>query len=167
MSVLVRALAYATLFIGFFLVYLPARILNWSGIQAPSSLGVRQLASIGLGGVGALIAAACILTFAFRGKGTPAPFDPPRRLIRRGPYRVVRNPMYLGAGLAMLGAGVYFGSWAIVAYDALFFGATHLLVLFSEEPALRRMFGSDYDDYCATTPRWLPRSRPRPRERQA
>jgi len=158
MGVLVRALTYATLFIGFFLVYLPARILDWSGLQAPSGLGVRQLAGIGLGGVGALIAMACILTFAFRGKGTPAPFDPPRRLIQRGPYRVIRNPMYVGAGLAMLGAGMYFGSWAIAAYVALFFGTAHLLVWRSEEPALRGKFGPEYDAYCATTPRWLPLS---------
>lgn len=165
MSVLLRALTYATLFIGVFLVYLPARLLRWSGIQAPSSLGVRQLAGIGLGGIGALIAVACILTFALRGKGTPAPFDPPRRLIQHGPYRVVRNPMYVGAGFAMLGAGVYFGSWAIAAYVAFFFGTAHLLVLASEEPALRRKFGPEYDAYCATTPRWIPRSWPRRGER--
>lgn len=62
--------------------------------------------------------------------------------------------MYLGAGLAML-AGVYYGSWAIAAYVAVFLGSAHLLVRLSEEPALRRKFGAEYDDYCATTPRWL------------
>ena len=156
MGALVRALTYATLFIGFFLVYLPARLLEWSGIQVPSGIGPRQLVGFVLGGGGAVLAIACVLTFALHGKGTPAPFDPPRRLVRRGPYRLIRNPMYLGAGLAMFGAGVYYGSWAIVAYVAGFFVSAHLLVWFYEEPSLRRLFGAEYDAYCATTPRWLP-----------
>lgn len=160
MGVLARAITYATLFVGFFLLYLPARILDRSGIQVPAGLGPRQLVGLGLSGAGALLAITCILTFVFRGHGTPAPFDPPRRLVQRGPYRFVRNPMYLGAGLAMLGAGVYYGSWAIVIYVAVFLAGAHALVRLYEEPALRRQFGTEYEAYCATTPRWLPIRRP-------
>ncbi|HET9275347.1 MAG TPA: isoprenylcysteine carboxylmethyltransferase family protein [Gemmatimonadales bacterium] len=162
MGVLARAITYATLYIGFFLVYLPARILDWSGIQVPADLGPRQLVGLGLSGAGALLAITCILTFVFRGHGTPAPFDPPRRLVQRGPYRFIRNPMYLGAGLAMLGAGVYYGSWAIVIYVAVFMVGAHALVRLYEEPALRRQFGTEYEAYCAATPRWLPIRRPHP-----
>lgn len=156
MGVLARALTYATLFVGFFLVYLPARMLAWSGIRAPSEVGPRQLVGLGLGGLGTVLAVACILTFALHGRGTPAPFDPPRRLVLRGPYRYTRNPMYLGAALAMLGAGVYYGSWAIIVYVAVFLASAHALVRLHEEPALRRQFGADYEAYCAATPRWLP-----------
>jgi protein-S-isoprenylcysteine O-methyltransferase Ste14 len=71
---------YATLFIGFLLVFLPARALAWSGIVRPATLGVAQLAGIVVGASGAALAVWCIITFVVTGRGTPAPFDPPRRL---------------------------------------------------------------------------------------
>lgn len=163
MGVLVRALTYATLFVGFFLVYLPGRLLEWSGIPMSSGTGPRQVVGYALGGAGALLAVACILTFVFYGHGTPAPFDPPRRLVQSGPYRFIRNPMYLGAGVTMLGAALYYGSWAIAAYVAGFLLGAHVFVLCYEEPALRRLFGAEYEAYCTTTPRWLPGRRPRHR----
>ena len=104
MFVVFRAITYATLFIGFLLVFLPARVLAWSGIVRPAALGAAQLAGIVVGASGAALAVWCIITFAVTGRGTPAPFDPPRRLVVVGPYRLVRNPMYVGAGLALAGA---------------------------------------------------------------
>jgi len=101
MFVLVRAVTYATLFIGFVLVYLPGRFLSWSGITRPEFVGAPQVGGILIGAIGAVLALWCLLTFAFIGKGTPAPFDPPRRLVIRGPYRFVRNPMYIGAATAL------------------------------------------------------------------
>ena len=156
MFALARAATYSTLFIGLLLVYLPGRLLAWSGIRTPAGIGAWQLVGIVLGGAGAVVALACILTFVFAGKGTPAPFDPPRRLVRVGPYRYVRNPMYLGAGLAMLGAASYYGSTVLLAYVAGFLAACHALVRLYEEPALHRLFGAEYDAYRALTPRWLP-----------
>src|SRR4051812_10453821 len=98
MFVLFRAITYSTLFIGFLLVFLPGRVLAWSGIVRPATFGPAQAAGILLVVVGAALALWCILTFALSGRGTPAPFDPPRRLVVAGPYRLVRNPMYVGAG---------------------------------------------------------------------
>lgn len=110
MIVLLRAVTYASLFIGVLLVFLPARVLELSGVTRPATIGPSQ----DVGGVlvllGGSLALWCILTFVFVGRGTPAPFDPPRRLVTRGPYRVVRNPMYLGAGLTLLGAALFYGS---------------------------------------------------------
>jgi protein-S-isoprenylcysteine O-methyltransferase Ste14 len=160
MFVLVRAVTYATLFVGFLLVFLPARVLSRSGIPQPPTIGLSQVVGIVIGATGAAIAFWCILTFVFVGKGTPAPFDPPRRLVDRGPYRVVRNPMYLGAGLALGGAAIFYQSLALLVYAGLFLLVTHLFVVLYEEPALRRSFGHEYDAYCRHVSRWWPRSFP-------
>lgn len=110
-----------------------------------------------VGVAGAALALACIVTFALVGKGTPAPFDPPRRLVTSGPYRYLRNPMYAGAGLALLGAALFYESPALLAYAAAFMLIAHGFVLIHEEPALRRLFGSAYEAYCRETDRWWPR----------
>ena len=154
MFILVRAATYATFFVGFLFVLLPQRVLAASGVGAPSSMGAWQVAGLGLGALGAIVGAACILTFVFVGHGTQAPFDPPRELVASGPYARLRNPMYLGAGAAMAGAALFYQSWALLAYVFGFMIAAHLFVVAYEEPALRRVFGRDYDRYCARTPRW-------------
>jgi Putative protein-S-isoprenylcysteine methyltransferase len=156
MFVLIRAIVYATLFIGFVLVYLPGRFLAASGIVQPPVNGWAQIGGMILGGLGAALALWCVLTFVFVGKGTPAPFDPPRRLVMRGPYRFVRNPMYIGAGLGLAGAALFYQSWPLLLYAACFFFLTHLFVLFYEEPALRHTFGDEYGSYCHKVRRWLP-----------
>jgi protein-S-isoprenylcysteine O-methyltransferase Ste14 len=155
MFVLVRALTYAALFIGLVLVFVPARVLSWSGIVQPEIFGAPQIAGMLIGGAGIALALWCVLTFAFLGKGTPAPFDPPRRLVIRGPYRFVRNPMYIGAVLALAGAALFYQSWPLLGYTALFFLATHLFVVFYEEPTLRRLFGAEYEAYRQRVGRWL------------
>jgi hypothetical protein len=78
--VLVRAITYATLFIVFLVVYLPGRFLSWSGIVAPATTRALQVAGMIMVIIGTVIALWCVFTFVFIGKGTPAPFDPPRKL---------------------------------------------------------------------------------------
>jgi protein-S-isoprenylcysteine O-methyltransferase Ste14 len=152
--VVVQAVTYATLFIGLFLIYVPAQLLPGSVLVRPAATGVAQVAGMIIGGVGALIALWCVFTFAFVGKGTPAPFDPPRRLVIRGPYRFVRNPMYIGAALALAGAALFYGSRSIAIYAGLFLVAMHLFVVVYEEPTLRRTFGAEYNAYCRRVGRW-------------
>jgi protein-S-isoprenylcysteine O-methyltransferase Ste14 len=137
-------------------VFLPRRVLTWSGIIQPASIGVAQLIGVIVGAIGALLALWCIVTFVVIGRGTPAPFDPPRRLVDAGPYSVVRNPMYVGAGLALAGAALFYQSWALLAYSVLFALITHLFVVVYEEPTLRATFGEDYLRYCERVHRWLP-----------
>lgn len=159
MFVLVRTLTYATIFIGLLIVFVPARLLEWSGVVRPESVGPWQLAGMIVGSLGALLAFWCVLTFAFVGRGTPAPFDPPRRLVVTGPYGFVRNPMVMGATLVLVGAWLYFRSPILLAYIAVFVVILQVFVVSYEEPTLREMFGDEYTEYCARVRRWLPRRR--------
>lgn len=154
---LVRAIVYTVLFISLLLIYFPARLLAWTGIDQPEMFGAQQFAGMAIGAVGAVIALWCVFTFGTIGQGTPAPFDPPRWLVVRGPYRFVRNPMYIGAGLALVGAALYYGSLPMLGYTILFFLTAYLFVLWYEEPTLRRTFGDEYEGYCRQVRRWWPR----------
>jgi protein-S-isoprenylcysteine O-methyltransferase Ste14 len=157
MFVLVRALVYGTLFVGLLLLVVPAQVLSWAGVARPAGFGPVQLAGVLAGVAGAVLAMACVLTFVVQGRGTPAPFDPPRRLVTGGPYRFVRNPMYSGALLVIAGAALAYGAVALLAYGALFALGAHAFVVGYEEPALRRSFGGAYADYCRRVRRWRPR----------
>ena len=157
MFVVARAVIYATLFIGLVLIFVPSRVLSSSGVLAPKTIGLWQATGILLAVAGAALAVSCIVAFALVGKGTPAPFDPPRRLVVRGLYRYVRNPMYIGAGLAMTGAALFYQSFALFAYVGVFFLVSHLFVAAYEEPTLRRSFGNDYEAYCDEVRRWWPK----------
>jgi len=157
MTVLIRAITYASLFIGLVLVFLPTQLISWSGVSQPERIGEPQTAGIIVGGIGSALILWCIVSFAMLGKGTPAPFDPPRRLVVRGPYKFVRNPMYIGAVFALAGAALFYESRALAGYAALFLLLTHAFVVWYEEPTLRRIFGADYESYCKRTRRWWPR----------
>jgi protein-S-isoprenylcysteine O-methyltransferase Ste14 len=157
MFVFARAVTYATLFIGLVLIFLPARVLSVSGVRSPAAIGPWQGVGMLVAAAGAALAVACIVAFVLVGKGTPAPFDPPRRLVVQGPYHFVRNPMYIGAGLAMTGAALFYQSSALLGYAAAFLLVSHLFVVAYEEPTLRRTFGNDYTAYCDTVGRWWPR----------
>ena len=159
MAVLARAVTYASLFIGFLLVFVPARILAAAGIGSAPHVGPLQVLGLLVTAAGALLALWCVAAFVVVGKGTPAPFDPPRRLVVRGPYIFVRNPMYIGAGLALLGAALYHGSSGLAVYAVLFLAVMHVFVLLYEEPTLRRAFGTEYEVYCSRVARWWPRWR--------
>lgn len=106
--------------------------------------------------LGALAGGWCFWLFVFEGKGTPAPIDPPKMLVVSGPYRFVRNPMYLAVTTILLGESAFFGSGALLLYAGLCLIGFNLFVRFYEEPALRRKFGPAYDEHCRTVSRWIP-----------
>ncbi len=95
--------------------------------------------------------------FTFVGRGTPAPFDAPRELVVWGPYRWVRNPMYVGVLLLILGQAVASSSVTLLAYALLVWVLFHAFVALYEEPTLEARFGASYRDYRRRVPRWLPR----------
>lgn len=160
MFLVVRTLVYASLFVGLLLIYLPARVLARSGIQRPAVLGAWQIVGLIVGTFGALLTLACVASFIRFGRGTPAPFDAPRHLVARGPYRFLRNPMYAGAALVLGGAALFYDSIDLLIYACAFFAFFHLFVLFYEEPILRRSFGTEYKAYCHNVRRWWPVLRP-------
>lgn len=106
---------------------------------------------------GAALAVSCIATFVVRGRGTPAIFDPPRQFVAVGPYRYVRNPMYIGGFTLFLGSALYLGSVAILLMAIVLVPAVHLFVVLYEEPTLKRKFDGPYESYLSTVARWLPR----------
>ncbi len=112
---------------------------------------------IALVALGASALVWCIVDFARLGRGTLAPIDPPRFVVRGGLYRYVRNPMYLCVLTLVLGEALLYGSGAVAVYALLLALAFHLFVLLYEEPTLRRMFGADYEEYVRRVPRWIPR----------
>ncbi len=107
--------------------------------------------------IGGALALTCVGTFVVRGQGTPAPFDPPERFVAAGPYRWVRNPMYIGGLTVLAGFGLYQHSISILVLCVVFFLAAHLFVVWYEEPNLRKRSGTSYEDYCKTVARWTPK----------
>ena len=99
----------------------------------------------------------CFWDFVQKGKGTPAPIEPPKELVVSGLYRYVRNPMYVGVLLVILGHFLWFGFWNLLIYAALVFLAFNSFVVFYEEPNLKQRFGATYDEYLKRVPRWIPR----------
>ena len=106
--------------------------------------------------IGSLLALWCIVTFLARRRSTPALFDPPREFVAVGPYRYVRNPMYVGAFGILFGSGLVVQSPSVIGLAILFLLFTHLLVVLYEEPSLTHRFDDPYRRYKSTVRRWLP-----------
>jgi len=123
-------------------------------VLLPMLLGLVILA------IGLTLMARTISLFARVGKGTLAPWDPTVRLVVRGVYRHVRNPMISGVLFVLLGEAVLLGSLAQLLWFGCFFGVNAVYLPLSEEPGLQRRFGADYARYKAAVPRWVPRRTP-------
>lgn len=100
----------------------------------------------------------CAWEFAVRGLGTPAPTSPTMYLVITGLNRYVRNPMYIGVLLAIVGQAIIFRSVRLSIYAVAFCLCVELFVLLYEEPTLHRQFGESYEEYRRTVPRWIPRA---------
>lgn len=105
----------------------------------------------------------CVRDFYVAGRGTLAPWAPPKRLVTVGLYRFSRNPMYVAVLTILIAWAVGFHSMGLAAYAVLIALAFHLRVLTYEEPWLARTFGTDWLDYRSRVPRWFgANSRPGP-----
>jgi protein-S-isoprenylcysteine O-methyltransferase Ste14 len=137
-------------------VVVPALVVwrTGSGIEALGLLGLPLIA------LGLLLVASTIRLFATIGRGTLAPWDPTTRLVVRGPYRYVRNPMISGVLFILLGEAALFGSLALLLWFGLALAVNAVYMPVFEEPGLERRFGEEYERYRAHVPRWIPRVRP-------
>jgi protein-S-isoprenylcysteine O-methyltransferase Ste14 len=119
-------------------------------------------------GAGLWLLAQTIKLFATVGHGTLAPWDPPTRLVARGVYRHVRNPMISGVIAILLGESLALGSHPLAIWAAIVIGVNALYIPLLEEPQLELRFGESYQAYRRHVPRWLPCPRPweLPKERQ-
>lgn len=137
----------------------------WAALNKPEGHGPLAIQTglplllglcLGLGGISLYIWTAQLLA-----EGAPITKYEPRALLTRGPYRYVRNPLYLSMAIVLAGVSALYGAWSprhLVRYALVAVGA-HLVVVMIEEPATRRHLGGVYDEYCRVVPRWIPRFR--------
>lgn len=125
-----------------------------SGIDPWRTHGTALGWPILISGVSVLLR--CVWDFYSTGKGTLAPWDPPRKLVIVGLYRFLRNPMYAGVVGCVAGWSLVAGSPLLAAYTGVLAIAFHLRVVLYEEPTLARQFGGEWTRYCASVNRWLP-----------
>ncbi|HKR63769.1 MAG TPA: isoprenylcysteine carboxylmethyltransferase family protein [Thermoanaerobaculia bacterium] len=156
---LLRSAVVAPLFVSLWTWFVPRWIAMSKRVALEPQLAVVSMILMILGGA---IMLRCVFDFAWTGRGTPAPWDPPRRLVIRGLYRWVRNPMYVGMGLFLIGealmlTGIQREMFILIA--SLFAVVTAFVMLY-EEPTLRATFGDDYEEYCREVRRWIPRLTP-------
>lgn len=142
------------------LILYRARSVHIGGsLTFPLSLTTVAL-GVGLIGMGLLLMYKTVPLFTTVGRGTLAPWDPPQRLVVRGVYRHVRNPMITGVFCILLGETILFGSRPLLYWFLLFVIANLIYIPLLEEPQLARRFGADYERYQQHVPRWIPRLRP-------
>jgi len=158
-----RQLRAIALLPGLGTVVVPAVLVWRSGADVgwglPAALaGVVLLLGVGLIAIGLVLVVQTVALLGRVGRGTLAPWDPTVRLVVRGPYRRVRNPMISGVLAILLGEAVVLGSPAVLVWAGAFLLANALWLPLVEERGLLRRFGDDYAHYRAHVPRWVPRA---------
>ena len=145
-------------------VLVPFWIARRYGVEAalgggPASWAL-QVVGVALVALGLVFFATSLRRFATEGRGTLAPWDPPRALVVRGPYRYVRNPMISGVLLVLFGEAAVLLSAAHAIWAIVFLALNLVYIPLVEEPQLARRFGAPYLEYCRNVPRVVPRLRP-------
>jgi protein-S-isoprenylcysteine O-methyltransferase Ste14 len=156
-----RSLLFTVLIPGTVVVLIPYFIVSRDGTDSSAWTPLQAVSLVPMA-LGTAILVWCIWDFMAKGRGTLAPIDPPKQLVVQGLYRFVRNPMYLGALLLLLGGAAFFESMPLLQYAIAWFIVINLIVVFREEPVLQRRFGESYQKYRRSVPRWIPTRRPPP-----
>ena len=151
-----KSLLYLLFEAGLFALYIPL-VLFRRGERIET--GAVSLLALPLWLIGSLIILWSFWSFTFSGRGTPLPLDPPKELVVTGPYRYVRNPIYVGVLLIFWGHFLWFGYWALFLYALFSFIGVHLFIVSYEEPTLKKKFGAAYEEYRKRVPRWIPKVR--------
>jgi protein-S-isoprenylcysteine O-methyltransferase Ste14 len=152
-----KTLLFTILVPGTATVLVPYLLLSWDIRFFSFEIGAIRFLGLLPVLLGAVIYLLCAWDFTFIGMGTPAPIDPPKVLVVKGLYCYVRNPMYVGITLVLLGEALLFQSAVLLLYAGLLLVCANLFVVYYEEPTLRRLFGPSYESYCKSVGRWIPR----------
>ena len=150
-----RALVFTVVVPGTVTVLIPSWILGPER-QFPQLWSLTSVVGLVLFTVGAAVYFRCLWEFAARGRGIPLPIDHPKQLVVSGLYRYVRNPMYVGVLMLLLGEVMIFRSLNLLIYTAGWFVFVHLNVVIWEERLLRHKFGDSYTRYRDSVRRWIP-----------
>ena len=146
------------------LVLVPAVVVSATGVDWGFSSAGSAAPAVGLG-ILLLVPGAALLFSTFglyvrRSNGTLSRGVSPKRLVVRGPYRYVRNPVHSGVFLVLFAEGLLFGSEILLLIGVAFCIVHMWYIPFVEERDLYRRFGTEYDRYCENVPRWIPRATP-------
>lgn len=146
-------------------VVIPIVLARFFGKSSGRQLGrpynlIPLIAGVSLLAAGLTLIVKTVQMFIQIGRGTLAPWDPPKKLVVEGVYRHVRNPMISGVGLVLLGEASILGSFPHLIWFLLFAIVNAIYMPLSEEPGLLKRFGSDYEIYKQNVPRWIPRLTP-------
>ncbi|MGY6276197.1 methyltransferase family protein [Methylomonas sp. MgM2] len=150
----VKVLLFTLLVPGSVVVYFPYSFVTKAGAQLQTANPLLFSFAIVCLVLGTMTYIRCAWEFAIRGLGTPAPIDPPKKLVVTGFYRYSRNPMYQGVMLLLIAEWLLFPNAGLSFYVLSIATVFHLFVIWHEEPALERRFGPSYQDYCRKVPRW-------------
>ncbi|MFH2040489.1 MAG: isoprenylcysteine carboxylmethyltransferase family protein [Chloroflexota bacterium] len=143
--------------VGGFCFLVPYFILMASPFRLPAGINLLQIFASLVAACGLGMVVWVSVAFVRKGQGTPIPIEPPTRLVIHGLYRLVRNPMYVGAVLILLGEALFFRSGWLLLYATGLWATLHTFLVVFEEPQLRQRFGSDFEQYLISVPRWIPR----------
>ncbi|MFC1905569.1 methyltransferase family protein [Chloroflexota bacterium] len=156
MNIVFKTLLFTLLLPGSVTVVVPYLIIS-SGLGLTGEIGNWRLTGIIPIVLGVAVYIATVCDFIVSGKGKPAPIGPPKRLVSRRLYSIVRNPMYIGVLMVLAGEAIFLTSITLLFYIILVWFIFHLFVVCYEEPTLKKKYGEAYHRYFRTTPRWIPK----------
>jgi protein-S-isoprenylcysteine O-methyltransferase Ste14 len=136
---------------------IPWWLTGWDAREPLSDWLPLRLAGLVLLAAGLVVLVQSFARFVLEGIGTPAPVAPTEQLVIGGPYRYVRNPMYLAVAATIVGQALVLGQLILLLYAVAFAVAVAAFVHWYEEPTLRRQFGEQYEAYRHAVPAWWPR----------
>ena len=137
--------------IPFLILWFSRKMEFYQVVLLPTCLGLLFIV------LGLCVCWVTVAMFTDYGKGTPAPWAPPKILIEIGLYKYVRNPMMLGVWCVLLGETVFFLSVGLFLWFLIFVAGSLVIIPFWEEVDLGRRFGKPYLQYKKQVPRWVPR----------
>ena len=138
-------------------VLLPYAFTHWQPGNPPWPVAMRAI-GVALIAAGGIVVIWGFVRFATEGVGVPVPTEPTsRQLTIGGPYRYLRNPLYLAIALAITGQGLLLSRPVLLVYAAVLLAAFVAFVHWYEEPSLARRFGDQYQTYRKQVPGWWPR----------